>query len=94
LYQAVLEAAGIFCFIRNETTQQALCGLAAAFFPLPEFFPTLCILSDDGYPEAMAILRELYSCGPSLEGDRQCAHCGEMVPVTFGICWNCGSPCA
>jgi hypothetical protein len=94
LYQSALEEAGICCFVRNETTQQALFGVAAAFFPLPEFFPTLCILNDEDYSVAMAILRELHADEPASESDWQCAHCGEKVPANFGICWNCGTPCA
>jgi hypothetical protein len=94
LYQSFLEEAGICCFVRNDVTQQALFGLAAAFFPLPEFFPTLCIVKDEEYPEALAILRKFQSSEPLSENDWQCARCGENVPASLGICWNCGTTCA
>ncbi len=58
LRRSVLESAGIRCFVRNEATHNAIVGgLMVAFFPLPEFFPTLCIVDDEEYEAAMEILR-------------------------------------
>jgi hypothetical protein len=58
LRRSLLEAAGLRCFVRNAATHNAIVGgLAVAFFPLPEFFPTLCIVDDEDYAEAMEILR-------------------------------------
>lgn len=58
LRRSILESAGIRCFVRNESTHNAIVGgLAVAFFPLPDFFPTLCIVDDDEYEDAMEILR-------------------------------------
>lgn len=58
LRRSILEAAGILCFVRNAATHNAIVGgLAVAFFPLPEFYPTLCVVHDDDYEEAMDILR-------------------------------------
>ena len=53
VHRAILEAAGFRCFVRNEYTQQALvAGIVTAFFPLPEFWPILCLVDDGDYPVA------------------------------------------
>ena len=89
MYQSLLEDAGIQCFIYNWTTQQAVIrGVAAAILPLPIFFPTLCVLNDDDYAEAMEILTT-----PTDSGEEwKCPACGEAVPNNFTSCWKCQSP--
>ncbi|MGB8166554.1 MAG: DUF2007 domain-containing protein [Chthoniobacteraceae bacterium] len=58
LRRSVLESAGVRCFVRNEATHSAIVGgLMVAFFPLPDFFPTLCIVDDEQYEAAMELLR-------------------------------------
>jgi len=90
LCQTVLEAADIPCFVRNETMQQAIPGgLAVAFLPLPDFWPTLCVIHDDDYPEAMELLRSARSEAPPVSGEWKCVACGEPIPGNFTSCWNC-----
>ena len=90
LYQSILEAAGIQTFIHNSCTQQALVGgLAAAFFPVPEFFPRLSVIHDEDFPEAMDILRGVRDDAPAVVTETRCPRCGEDVPGNFSTCWKC-----
>ena len=60
LYQSILADAGIGTFVRNSSTQQTpVAGLITAIFPLPEFWPALCVVDDADYPEAMTLLRSV-----------------------------------
>lgn len=91
LYQSVLEDAGLPTFVRNSDTQQALVGsLVAAILPLPEFWPVLCVVDDDDYEEAMALLRSTPSSDSLPQPEWTCPQCGESVPPHFAVCWNCG----
>jgi hypothetical protein len=91
LYQSVLENAGICCFVLNETSQQSIPGGAiVAFFPLPDFWPTLCVTNDDDYPLAMNLLRDVKDAGAVTSPEWICPQCNETVPGHFGDCWNCG----
>lgn len=88
--QSLLESAGIQTFIRNSDTQQALVGgLLIAIFPIPVFWPTLCVMNDDDYPAAMDLLRETKDVGSVVQPDWTCSKCGESVPGGFDVCWNC-----
>ena len=92
VYQSVLESAGIQTFVRNADTQQALVGgLLTAIFPLPDFWPTLCVMNDDDYPMAMDLLRDDQDVGAPAHLDWTCPKCGEMVPGHFAECWNCAT---
>lgn len=63
--QSVLEGFGIVTFVRNADTQQALViDLITAILPLPDFWPTLCVMDDEDYADAMAILRNVASEEP------------------------------
>jgi hypothetical protein len=89
--QSLLESAGIQTFVRNTDTQQAIVGgLLTAIFPLPDFWPTLCVMDDADYPEAMRILRDAHDPGSSEHPGWTCEKCGETVPGHFALCWNCG----
>jgi hypothetical protein len=91
LYRSMLEDAGILTFVRNDSTQQAVIrGIAAAILPIPLFYPTLCVVDDDDYPEAMVILSSLKSTDVSGTPEWKCAECGESVPGNFTGCWKCG----
>ncbi len=93
LYQSMLEDAGIGTFVHNSGTQQAIVGsVLTALCPLPQFFPTLSVLRDEDYSEAMTILRSLREAGPVPLADWLCPRCGESVPGHFTVCWNCGNP--
>ena len=89
-YQSILEDAGIPYFVRNESTQQAVVGgLIAAILPLPDFWPALCVVNDEDYPEALRLLRAARNTPPCTEAEWKCPNCGEMVPGNFAACWNC-----
>ena len=91
LHKSILEGAGIACFIRNENTSAALGAGCFGLVQSPVFDPVLCIVDDERYDEAMALLK-----GPAISGavprtEWRCAKCGEMVPGNFDVCWNCSS---
>ena len=91
--QALLEDAGIQTFVRNLNTQQAIVGgVLAALFPIPEFWPTLCVVDDDDYPEAIALLQDIPQVEESSKREWKCSGCEEQVPGNFSLCWNCGQP--
>ncbi len=91
VYQSVLESAGIPTFVRNADTQQALVlDLLTALFPLPDFWPTLCVMNDDDYPPAMDLLRDVKGAGTAERPEWTCPQCRETVPGHFADCWNCG----
>ena len=86
-YKAVLEDCGIPTMIRNE--HLTMSGLSE--IPIPEFFPALCVLNDDDYVEAVAIIREqLTAIQCNAESEITCGSCGETNPGNFEICWSCG----
>jgi hypothetical protein len=89
LHKSTLEQAGIACFVRNENSSASL---GAGFFGLvqsPIFDPALCILDDNRYEEAMALLGKDKSPPPLPRTDWRCPKCGEIVPGNFEACWNC-----
>lgn len=87
-YKAVLEDRGIPTMIRNEFLTMS--GLTE--IPIPEFFPALCVLIDDDYPQAVAIIREhLDANQKNADIEISCASCGEANPGNFEICWSCGN---
>ena len=91
VYQSPLESAGISAFVRNSDTQQAIvAGVLTALFPLPDFWPTLCVMDDEEYPTAMKLFRDAQDAGASPHPDWLCPGCGESVPQHFAVCWNCG----
>jgi hypothetical protein len=83
-YQSILQQAGIPSFIRNEH--------AAALSELqgPAFYPVLCV-DDENYEIAMELLQPYYQQAKQAveQADWVCPQCGETVPGTFEICWNC-----
>ncbi len=89
--QSILESAGIVTFVRNADTQQALVlGLITAILPLPDFWPTLCVMNDEEYPTAMEILRDMKDDFGAPQAEWKCPKCGETVPGNFAECWSCG----
>jgi len=94
-YQSILEDADIPHLVRNDPAQPAVIGnLIAAMLPLPDFWPALCVLNDDDYPEAMRLLNAVRDAAAAPPQDRKCPECGEMVPGNFSECWNCEAPLA
>ena len=86
MFAAILENEGIPTFTQNNGPQQAL---GPGLFPPPEFWPALCVLNDDDYPEAMKVLTDVRKPDSRPEADWKCASCGETVPGNFTSCWNC-----
>lgn len=84
-YKSVLEEAGIPNFVRNELANNI------TNLPSPIFFPTLCVVHDEDYDEAMRLLSAIYYAPPSQAPDWHCPKCSEEVPGTFDSCWKCGA---
>ena len=90
-YKGVLEENGIPTMIRNEY----LTGSGLTEIPIPEFFPALCVLNDEDYVQAVAIIREhLTANQKNSDIEVTCSSCGETNPGNFEICWSCGGPVA
>lgn len=88
-YRAVLEEHGIATMIRNEY----LTGAGLTEIPIPEFFPALCVMDDEDYEEAVAIIRDhLTAEQENADTEIACANCGETNPGNFATCWSCGKP--
>ena len=88
-FKAVLEDHGILTMIRNEHLTAS--GLSE--IPIPELFPTLCIMNDDDYDEAVRIIREhLNENHINSDKEISCISCGETNPGNFDICWSCNNP--
>jgi hypothetical protein len=91
LFGSILRSEGIETFVYNSVTQQSLAaGLITAFFPLPLFYPRLCVLNDDDYSEAMKVLEGRQADQSEAALDWKCSRCGETVPASFEVCWSCG----
>lgn len=84
-FRSVLEEAGIPTFIRNELSNNSLTEM-----PSPIFFPTLCVVNDDDYDEAMKLLSAIYYASGNTAPEWSCPACHESVPGNFDCCWNCG----
>ena len=87
--QAILEEAGIACFIRNENSQNLLSGL-----PDLTCHPVLCITNDADEERAKELLRDFIATEREVEAEEnsaewKCPQCGETVPGNFGSCWKC-----
>ena len=87
-YAQLLEEAGIPAFIRNESLMMS--GLTD--FPIPDFFPALCVVEDADYPRAVELIRaHLDAQQEASDREVPCPACGETNPGNFGECWNCGA---
>lgn len=82
-YKSILDEAGIACFIQNETTSQVVNMIAMVFQP------TLCILDDERYDEAVTLLKPHQSTTFDTGAEWICPACKESNPASFDICWNC-----
>src|SRR5215471_6083981 len=80
LKKSILEGAGIDCFIRNENTSATFGAGAFGLVQSPAFDPVLCILDDERYDEAMALLKNAGEAPPVIRADWCCPKCGETVP--------------
>jgi len=84
-YKSILDAAGISSFIRNENANSI--GLAGAMF-----FPSLCVIEDTTYDEAIRILKSRQVKNASVTAEWACPSCSEKNPGNFELCWNCNAP--
>jgi hypothetical protein len=83
-YKSVLDEAGIACYIQNETTSHLVNMIAMVFQP------TLCIVDDDCYDEAVALLSPFQKPSSSeQQREWQCPNCQELNPASFECCWQC-----
>jgi hypothetical protein len=85
--KAILEEAGIPCFVRNENTQNLLAGL-----PDPMCHPALCVTNDSDAERALDLLRDFREAELTTAPDWKCPQCGESVPGNFDSCWKCETP--
>ena len=83
LCQSVLEGAGIACYVQNENSPWLVNMMS------PVVQPTLCIMDDERYAEAVALLKPLNDNEASTGADWTCAKCGESNPSSFEVCWSC-----
>ena len=82
-YKSVLDEAGIVCFIQNDAG-------APLNVVSPIFQPTLCVVDDDRYEEAVELLKpHHYQEGVEEAAEWTCAKCKESNPGGFEVCWNC-----
>lgn len=91
LHKSTLEQAGIACFIRNENTSASLGAGFLGLVQSPIFDPVLCIIDDNRYEEAMALLGNAKAPPLLPRADWRCPECGQIVPGNFDECWNCCS---
>ncbi len=83
-YKSILDETGISSFIRNESAGNP--GIAGAMF-----LPTLCIIDDQDFEEAIHILKSQQVDKPQTGIDWICPKCAEKNPFNFDSCWNCDS---
>jgi hypothetical protein len=87
-----LDAAGIPCYIRNQYTS------GVELIPSVLFWPVLCIIDCADAEEAKTIVAAFMAARKAQKEDGAdssgwvCQKCGEAVPKTFSVCWNCEAP--
>lgn len=70
--------------ILNQFSQGGVGDLAAT-----EVLPEVWVCRDEDQTRAREVIRSYHSV--DLKRVRVCSHCGESNPVTFELCWQCGS---
>lgn len=84
-YKSILDEAGISSFIRNENTGNPVTSGAM-------FLPSLCVVKDGDYDEAIRLLKSRQVKEASGDGvEWTCLSCSEKNPSNFELCWNCNS---
>jgi hypothetical protein len=83
-YKSILDEAGILSFIQNENSNNPQVAGAV-------FFPSLCVIEDKDYEEAIRILKSKQVTASRTGPDWKCPSCSEMNPANFDSCWNCDS---
>ncbi len=89
-YKSVLEAEGIAVMVKNQNFANMEFGSAPI---VPAFYPQLCVMNDEDYDRAMAILKERSKPASDAEvaDEWTCENCHEINPGNFDICWSCES---
>ena len=88
-YKTILESEGIPIMLRNEHVTMA--GLSE--IPIPEFYPNICVMNDEDYPQAWEIMkRTMDNNSIGAEIDVICEECGEINPGNFDMCFSCETP--
>jgi hypothetical protein len=83
-YKGILDEAGIPCYIRNENGGNPdVAGIS--------FQPTLCVITDEAFDSAIALLKSRPAAVASARADWKCPACHEENPGNFELCWNCGA---
>ncbi len=82
LYCTILKDAGFNVFVRND-------NVSSAEVVAPLFYPAVCIMDDDRYDEAVALLAKHLNAPVVFSADWTCPQCKEVVPGSFDSCWNC-----
>lgn len=89
LKKTLLDEAGIDSFIQNENIAATFGAGMLGLVQSAVFDPTLCIIDDSRYEEAMALLKASAEVPGAVRADWNCPRCGESVPGNFDTCWNC-----
>lgn len=89
ILQSLLEAESIPTFIRNQDLSS--CGPVG--FPIPEFYPALCVVNDEDFAAAVTIIRaSLLASQHAADSEIPCPACNAMNPGNFRLCWSCDAP--
>lgn len=86
-YKTLLEVENIPIMVRNELLQMS--GLTE--IPIPEFYPNICVMNDEDFERARAILKAAVAEQETASGeDVPCPGCQEPNPGNFEVCYLCG----
>lgn len=85
-FQAILEDAGIRCFIKNANASAVMGEV-----PYLEVWPELWVVNDEEFEPAKAVLSEYETALQSPIPAWRCPACDSPVDRGFGECWNCGA---
>lgn len=88
-YRSILEAEGIAGYIRNEHSQTLGFGFYGMFQRLGFLEPVLCIVADEEFERAIAILSHHHHADPIDQAEWLCSACKESNPASFEVCWKC-----
>ena len=88
-YKSILESEGIAGFIRNEHSQTLGFGFYGMFQRLGFLEPVLCIVADEEFERAIALLSQHHDSAPCSSEEWLCTACKESNPASFEVCWKC-----
>jgi len=86
LIQGMLNEAGIPNRVFNEYAQGGLGEL-----PFTHTYPEIWLAAESDEPRARAIIGQ-FENDPRSAHNAPCPKCRELNPLTFEICWQCGTP--